>query len=250
MIKFFRNIRQQLLMENKTGKPAYRIGRYLKYAIGEIVLVVVGILIALQINNWNNHRLNQQQEILLVSQLLEDTMADSLFINSRIQLFEAQKYTYSNLQALCNGTISDSVLGSFISGKNQTIPFISAASQSNVVNNNANTYSVISDLVLKKQLRDYQAKYEYFKVAIQIYNENVEPNLNSLSIKNYETFRKLQQDSLPFIELETLCADSDFKGIALISEDRVNNALTQTLTLSNYCNSLIKASKVFLNKNK
>jgi len=47
MIKLFRHIRQNLIMENKTGK-------YLKYAIGEIVLVVLGILIALQINNWNN----------------------------------------------------------------------------------------------------------------------------------------------------------------------------------------------------
>lgn len=46
MIKFFRRIRQHLLMENKTGK-------YFKYAIGEIILVVIGILIALQINNWN-----------------------------------------------------------------------------------------------------------------------------------------------------------------------------------------------------
>ena len=46
MIKFFRNIRQSLIMENKTSK-------YLKYAIGEILLVVIGILIALQINNWN-----------------------------------------------------------------------------------------------------------------------------------------------------------------------------------------------------
>ena len=49
MIKFFRKIRQNLLIENKTGK-------YFKYAIGEIVLVVIGILIALQINNWNEER--------------------------------------------------------------------------------------------------------------------------------------------------------------------------------------------------
>jgi len=49
MIKFFRNIRKTLLSEGKTTN-------YLKYAIGEIVLVVIGILIALQINNWNEHR--------------------------------------------------------------------------------------------------------------------------------------------------------------------------------------------------
>ncbi len=46
MIKFFRKIRYDLMEKNKTGK-------YFKYAIGEIVLVVIGILIALQINNWN-----------------------------------------------------------------------------------------------------------------------------------------------------------------------------------------------------
>ena len=46
MIKLFRKIRYDLMEKNKTGK-------YLKYAIGEIVLVVIGILIALSINNWN-----------------------------------------------------------------------------------------------------------------------------------------------------------------------------------------------------
>jgi len=49
MIKFFRKIRQKLLSEGKTRK-------YFKYAVGEIVLVVIGILIALQINNWNENR--------------------------------------------------------------------------------------------------------------------------------------------------------------------------------------------------
>lgn len=49
MIKFFRKVRQRLLSENKFSK-------YLLYAIGEIILVVIGILIALQINNWNEDR--------------------------------------------------------------------------------------------------------------------------------------------------------------------------------------------------
>ena len=60
MIKFFRKIRQNLLSEGKTGK-------YFKYAIGEIILVVIGILIALQINNWNQQRIleKQSQQVLL-----------------------------------------------------------------------------------------------------------------------------------------------------------------------------------------
>jgi hypothetical protein len=55
MIKFFGRLRQNLLSEGKTGK-------YFKYAIGEIVLVVLGILIALSINNWNTQKNNEQKE--------------------------------------------------------------------------------------------------------------------------------------------------------------------------------------------
>src|SRR5690606_840747 len=62
MIKFFRHIRQNLLMENKTGK-------YLKYALGEIVLVVIGILIALSINNWNENRKIRIAEIEILQNL-------------------------------------------------------------------------------------------------------------------------------------------------------------------------------------
>lgn len=55
MIKFFRKIRQRLLSENKFSK-------YLIYAIGEIFLVMIGILLALQVNNWNENRLNKNTE--------------------------------------------------------------------------------------------------------------------------------------------------------------------------------------------
>ncbi len=65
MIKFFRKIRQQLLTENKFSK-------YLLYAIGEIVLVVIGILIALSINNENQDRKERVQEKLILKQLLGD----------------------------------------------------------------------------------------------------------------------------------------------------------------------------------
>lgn len=60
MLKFLRHIRYKLFTENK-------ISRYFSYAIGEIALVVLGILIALQINNWNEYRKDrlQEQKILL-----------------------------------------------------------------------------------------------------------------------------------------------------------------------------------------
>jgi len=55
VIKFFSKIRQKLLTENKFSK-------YLLYAVGEIILVVIGILIALWINNWNQNRLQDNEE--------------------------------------------------------------------------------------------------------------------------------------------------------------------------------------------
>jgi len=72
MIKFFRKIRQNLLMENKTGK-------YFKYAIGEIILVVFGILIALQINNWNERRKiqsNQEKYFTLLKTEAENNLKE------------------------------------------------------------------------------------------------------------------------------------------------------------------------------
>ena len=65
MIKFFRKIRYDLMEKNKTGK-------YLKYAIGEIILVVIGILIALQINNWNEQRKLIQLELNAMSEVRDD----------------------------------------------------------------------------------------------------------------------------------------------------------------------------------
>ena len=59
MIKFFRKIRKQLLTENKFNK-------YLIYVISEIALVIIGILIALSINNWNEkHKLKSIEQTLL-----------------------------------------------------------------------------------------------------------------------------------------------------------------------------------------
>jgi len=62
MIKFFRKIRQKMLTENKFNK-------YLIYAVGEIILVVIGILIALQINNWNEKHKEGSEELKILSEI-------------------------------------------------------------------------------------------------------------------------------------------------------------------------------------
>ena len=57
--------------KNKTGK-------YFKYAIGEIILVVIGILIALSINNWNQNQKKQQFEITILKNIQEDILGNQL----------------------------------------------------------------------------------------------------------------------------------------------------------------------------
>ncbi len=65
MIKFFSKTRYNLMGTGKKGK-------YLKYAIGEITLVMIGILLALQVNNWNNDRLESSKEQLFLKNLQSD----------------------------------------------------------------------------------------------------------------------------------------------------------------------------------
>jgi len=77
MIKFFRKIRQNLVMENKTSK-------YFKYAIGEIILVVIGILIALQINNWNEDKKKYLDTKIYVDNLIDDLKKDTLMYADQI----------------------------------------------------------------------------------------------------------------------------------------------------------------------
>ncbi len=90
MIQFFRKIRHQLLTENKFSK-------YLFYAIGEIVLVVIGILIALQINNWNNNRIKKNAENQYYQNIKRQITEDKQEITGNIN------YNYVDLNKLKYG---------------------------------------------------------------------------------------------------------------------------------------------------
>ncbi len=89
MIKFFRKRRYDLMEKNKTGK-------YFKYAIGEIVLVVIGILIALSINNWNENNKLDTKKQSYYQQLLEDLKKDKEFSENTIAKFRTQRKTYED----------------------------------------------------------------------------------------------------------------------------------------------------------
>lgn len=82
MLKFFRHIRQRMIKEN-------RVSKYLLYAIGEIVLVVIGILIALQINIWNEERKERTLELMTLTELHASFETDLNDINFNIGLHES-----------------------------------------------------------------------------------------------------------------------------------------------------------------
>ena len=79
MIQFFRKIRRELLSKNLMGK-------YFKYAIGEILLVVIGILIALQINTWNVQRINQNKEQDLLLELKDEYIGKLNELEQKVEL--------------------------------------------------------------------------------------------------------------------------------------------------------------------
>ena len=78
MINFFRKTRKQMADDNKPLK-------YMRYAIGEIVLVVIGILIAIQINNWNEQAKGKVLEKQLLENLIENLEQNCDQLESRIK---------------------------------------------------------------------------------------------------------------------------------------------------------------------
>jgi Family of unknown function (DUF6090) len=87
MIKFFRHIRKDLMENNKTG-------RYLKYAIGEIVLVMIGILLALQVSNWNQERKDRISERKLLDNIHRD------FTKNKVSFDSMKVINHKSLAAL------------------------------------------------------------------------------------------------------------------------------------------------------
>jgi len=96
MIKFFRKIRHRLLTENKFNK-------YLLYAIGEIILVVIGILIALQINNSNNQRIENVREIKYLTNIKIDLNKDIESLDYNIEYREKKSRGTQKIIEQING---------------------------------------------------------------------------------------------------------------------------------------------------
>lgn len=90
MIKFFRKIRQNMIKENKVSK-------YMLYAIGEIVLVVIGIFIALQLNTWKENNKNYNESRLFTIRLLDEIKGNILITNLEIERENGQIKSFEQI---------------------------------------------------------------------------------------------------------------------------------------------------------
>jgi len=147
MIKFFRKIRYNLMSENKTGK-------YFKYAIGEILLVVIGILIALQINNWNEQRKDRIREQAILNSLQQDFKTNIVNVNDAYITFsEAYESSVVLLEIVKdNNTINPTEVEDLmddIINKTKSLDIITGSLDEIF---STGTFNLIKDEELRKQL--------------------------------------------------------------------------------------------------
>ena len=184
MIKFFRKIRQNLLTKNKNGE-------YLKYAVGEIILVVIGILIALSINNWNEERNNFQKQELLTKNIIEDLKLDFIHINKSLSEVSDQMNLIDNLIS----KIFDNKTRLSI----ESIGLIRYSSDFRPISqrNHSESVSSLEDDFIRKLLQSYFLKEDQvtdiFIEYIDIVHNKIRPYLSDVGMHNLKSL--YNQDS-------------------------------------------------------
>ena len=167
MIKFFRKIRQSLLSEGKAGK-------YLKYAIGEIILVVIGILIALSINNWNETRKQSESEKAFITSVKNDLKQDKAFIQQIVEIIEPRIEAYKALNSdlpnlYANDKKSlDSIFDNYFKTQRTFYP-ISGSYESAVSGNQINVFR--NKKLIQKIIKLYNSTYDRLLDNGQILDE-------------------------------------------------------------------------------
>ncbi|MDT0557218.1 DUF6090 family protein [Ichthyenterobacterium sp. W332] len=169
MIKFFRKIRKNLLSENKFGK-------YFTYALGEIILVVIGILIALSINNWNEQQKMAKEEISLLKELKNSISQDIQQLNS---LFMQGEEDIVSADILINWLDSEVIYNDTLTNH---FPIITRTGQSKIFRPQNSTFRVLEskgiDLIsndgLKNQILNlYNIEYSHLNFVYENYRQNI-----------------------------------------------------------------------------
>ena len=166
MIRFFRRIRQNLLSEGKTRK-------YISYAIGEILLVMIGILLALQVNNWNNGRIEAKREQTILRNLRSDFNENITELN---RIYDGTEESYRSSVRLLeiiqdDGPIDPSeievLLNSIINGFFSLD--LNSASIDEIIN--SGSLSIIKDVELREHISNWSFIVADSEDDIEIYSD-------------------------------------------------------------------------------
>ena len=215
MIKFFRKVRQKLLSENKFSK-------YFLYAIGEIILVVIGILIALWLNNLNQQRIeNQEREKLKIALIKELEQNKEIFINYKEYANECNKKSITILN-ISAGKQTDLPIDSI--GKYVVDMFPNRALRFNEsVRKSASSSGQLELLTTEesKALAEYEALIENYKNArkintiwkesnrdmfnyLSVFDQNVNQNLESrlpnTTLSNHPDFDLSDKEIISYLK--------------------------------------------------
>jgi hypothetical protein len=188
MIKFFRKIRENMLTENKFSK-------YLLYALGEIVLVVIGILIALQINNWNEFNKERESEKIILNEIRDNLKFDLEDFESNIANLQNKAISATSILKILenNSPYTDSIGYFFYYLK--TYPHFSNKSNGYNLLKSKGLGIIQNDSIRKKITDLYEDRYQYLKTYEK---ERIDYN-NSLESKvsPYYGTRTLSKDKIP-----------------------------------------------------
>ncbi len=196
MIKFFRSIRRNLLSEGKTAK-------YLKYAIGEIVLVVVGILIAINLNNSNQQKNLKENVENQLSLLRQSVYRDSLSFSSLIQYNTKQANNLKRLIQLMQTSMDEANCKEFITNFHQLIEVRTNIADRSIYDEmvNSGAFSKISQQKLKSQIANYYQLSAHFDEIIWMHVKDFRAFNNQVSMDG--TISKAYMDeNLAFSEQE------------------------------------------------
>lgn len=175
MIKLFRNIRRKLLEQGKTAN-------YLKYAIGEIVLVVIGILIALSINNWNEKQKLKKETYKVLLQMQDEFSRNQNELQFKIEQHKFVKKSVDELSNLISPNpkeIGKSKLDSLMF----SMIFVPEFNASTYLS--ASEKLLLVDDELKNYIADWKLNYDYYKYSIRLTYDNQAQQVPFLS-ENYQ----------------------------------------------------------------
>ena len=190
MIKFFRKIRQNLLSEGKTGK-------YFKYAIGEIILVVIGILIALQINNWNENRKNKIAEADYYCRILDDFELNEKLIDESYKLIRNKIKLCKELILDLNNIPNDrgEILNKFVRALRQDVFIPSTIAFEDITS--SGQLKLLTDLELKNRLIQHST---FLNNILNLLQENRNVIINSMD--SFELMTEFGYQDMDYLKRE------------------------------------------------